>query len=108
MKKLLALAAVTVMSLQLSGCLVAPVQPPYGILYTSYQAPLDYDQDGGAVGSKSGTSETMSILGLVALGDGSIKTAASNGGITTITGADYEYVNIIGVYQKYTTIVHGE
>ncbi|MBI1291739.1 hypothetical protein GC173_10920 [bacterium] len=108
MKKLLALAAVTIVSLQLTGCLVAPVQPPMGILYTSYQAPLDYDQSNSSVGSKSGSAETMSILGLVALGDGSVKTAASNGGLSTISGADYEYLNIIGVYQKYTTIVHGE
>jgi hypothetical protein len=109
MKKALAgLVATMALVITSTGCLVAPVVPPTGWVFTSYKAPLDYDQNNSAVGSRSGRSETFSILWLVALGDASIKTAASNGSLTTITGADYEYFNVLGVYQKYTTIVHGE
>jgi hypothetical protein len=102
-------AAVAVMATTLlTGCLVAPVQPPMGLLYTSHQAPLFADQTTGEVGSKSGMSNTTSILGLVAWGDGSLQTAAENGGISNIRHVDYKYDNIIGVYQKYTTIARGE
>jgi len=93
----------------LTGCLKAPVQPPMGLIYTDYKAPLDYDQEQSqSEGLKTGTSETISILGLVALGDGSVETAAQNGNISQIHGADYEYFNVIGVYQRYRTVVHGE
>lgn len=92
----------------LSGCLVAPVIPPVGIIYSDIKAPLDHDFSGETVGTRSGSAETMSIIGCVALGDASIKTAAANGGITKIHSVDYEYVNIVGVYQKYVTVVHGE
>lgn len=107
MKKALSVAASIGAVALLSGCLTAPVMPPPGMIYNEYQAPLDYTQENSSVGTKSGSAETMSILGCVALGDASIKTAAKNGGITQVTGADYEYFNVLGVYQKYTTIVHG-
>lgn len=92
----------------LTGCLVVPVQPPTGIVYSDYRAPLDYDQEGLPMGSRTGMSESISILGLVALGDASIDAAATNGGISNVHGADYEYFNVLGVYQKYVTIVNGE
>lgn len=108
MKKLLSLVGCLSAAAMLSGCLSVPVMPPYGIVYTSYKAPLDFDQEKSPVGDKKGTAETMSILGLVAIGDGSIQTAAEDGNLKTIYGADYEYFNILGVYQTYTTIVTGE
>lgn len=107
--KLAAIAAgllsVTVLT---TGCLVAPVIPPVGIVYSDLKAPLDYDQEESAVGTKAGTAQTESVLGLVAWGDASIQTAAANGNIATLTGADYEYFNILGVYQRYRTIARGE
>ncbi len=109
MKKIfLGLASTLTLCTMLSGCLVAPVMPPVGVIFTDYQAPLDFDQESSEVGSKQGMAETISILGLVALGDASINTAAQNGGISEIYGADYQYFNVVGVYQRYTTIVHGE
>lgn len=102
-------AAVAVMATTLlTGCLVAPVQPPIGIIYTNYQAPLFPDQTTGQVGSRSGQSHSISILGLVALGDASLQTAAQEGGISNIRHVDYQYDNILGIYQKYTTIARGE
>ena len=58
--------------------------------------------------SKVGKAETTSIMGLVATGDSSIKTAAANGGIKKIKYVDYEVENILGIYGKYTTIVYGD
>lgn len=107
MKKMLTrFAVLSALPIMLAGCLVAPVQPPYGIVINNYKAPLDYGAR--SVSSSSGSASTMSILGLVALGDGSINKAASNGGLKKVTGVDYEYFNVLGIYQKYTTIAYGD
>ena len=58
--------------------------------------------------SKVGKATATSVLGLVATGDSSIKTAAANGGITKIKYVDYEVENILGIYGKYTTVVYGD
>lgn len=108
LKKLASAAALGVVGIAMTGCLSVPVMPPQGILFNDYYAPLDFDQQESSVGMRSGEASTMSVLGLVAMGDASIDTAARNGGITTIHGADYHYFNVLGVYQTYTTIVRGE
>ncbi len=108
MKRLLTLAvAVCAVSL-MTGCLRAPVVPPFGMIYTDYKAPLDYTQEGADLGTRRGEAKTESFVGLVAIGDASIATAARNGGISNPTAADYEYFNVLGVYQRYTTIVYGD
>jgi TRL-like protein family len=43
-----------------------------------------------------------------ATGDASISAAMANGGITRIHHVDQETTNILGIYAKYVTIVHGE
>ena len=107
MKKLLCLACLAVLGSTLMGCLAAPVVPPYGIAYTNFKAPLDVDYDPTSVAGKSGYAQTESVLGLVAWGDASARTAADDAHLKTIDGADYEYFNVLGVYQKFTTIVYG-
>ena len=74
-----------------------------------------YNGSKGAVGAADGVSYTKvgkatstSVLGIVATGDATIKTAASNGNITTIKFVDYEVENILGIYGKYTTVVYGD
>mgnify|MGYP001597089268 CR=1 FL=1 len=94
--------------LLLQGCLRAPVVPPYGIVYSEFQAPLYVDFNATPVATKSGQAESMSILGLIATGDASAKAAAAQGGITKIEHADYYYFNVLGVVQRYRTIVYGE
>jgi len=90
------------------GCLRAPVRPPVGKVFSSYQAPLDYDLDNTEVGSRFGISTTHSLLGLVTVGDASVREAARRGRLEVIYGADYEFVNIFIFYQRYRTIVYGE
>lgn len=90
------------------GCMVAPVVPPSGGVYNNITAPLDVDVESTKMYSKRGESSSISILSLVAVGDAGIAAAAKNGGITIVEHADYNYFNILGIYQKYTTIVYGQ
>ena len=96
--------------LLLAGCAwyVTPVKPPLGLIYAQYKAPMSTEFNGTKVGSKTGTAESTSILGWIALGDCSTTTAAKNGNIQTINYADYEYMNVLGVYQSFKTTVYGE
>ena len=93
-----------------AGCIVggpsAPFQPPIGIV-TSYKAPLSTEGNWKNC-SKVGTSSAMSILGIVAIGDCSLKTAMDAGGLKSAEYADYEYFNVLGFYQKITLFVMGE
>ena len=110
MKKGLVLVIAGILgSLCFSGCMmIAPVVPPTGAVFNDTKAPLNVEVNNTKMGAKRGESSTVSILGLVAFGDGSIAAAAKDGRITTVQHADYEYLNVIGVFQKYTTIVYGE
>lgn len=91
------------------GCAMvsAPVIPPVALVQT-YQAPLDLDHQETQLGSKRGTSEAQTILGVVTWGDAGTHAAAQAGGISTIRSADYEFFTVLGVYSKYTTIVYGD
>ena len=102
-------SVLTAMFLSLTGCITAPFVPPTGMAFSQFEAPLDVDfQNTDMAGMKKGTAETISILGLIATGDASSQAAAQNGGITKIVHADYEYFNILGVFQKTTVVVYGK
>jgi hypothetical protein len=105
----LSLFIVVAMVLSLTGCITAPFVPPTGVAFSQFAAPLDVDfQNTDMAGMKQGKAEAISILGLVAVGDASSKTAAEKGQISKIVHADYEYFNVLGVYQKTTVIVYGK
>jgi len=103
MKKL-SLALAACVALSVVGCVAAPVVPPLGIVYTDIQAPL---APKGEVGSKRGTSHVTAYLGLFSTGNASVRQAAANGNITEVKLVDYEFKNVLGVYQRYTTVVYG-
>jgi hypothetical protein len=92
----------------LSGCMIAPVVPPTGAVFNKTKAPLDVDFEKSECGPKTGTANTNCILGLIAWGDASAEAAARDGDISTIEHVDYEYMNVLYIYQRYTTIVHGK
>jgi hypothetical protein len=50
----------------------------------------------------------VSILGIVSTGDCSIDAAAKDGGLNKVNHLDYDYMNILGIYQKVTVIAYGE
>jgi len=80
---------------------------PMGFIYTEIKAPVAAG-DGSMNYTKVGTAKAQSILGMVATGDCSIKTAAANGGIKTIKYVDYDAKNILGFIGDYTTTVYGD
>ena len=59
-------------------------------------------------GPKAGSSEMSEVLWCVTSGNASISQAARNGGISKIKTVEHEYVNVLLIYQKYTTYVTGE
>lgn len=90
----------------LSGCLSAPFVPPSGA-FATVKAPLSTEGN-WKMGTKQGTASSYSVLGLWAEGDCSITAAAQEGGLKTVYHADYEYTNIIGIWQKVKVVVSGE
>ena len=94
-----------------TGCGVgywAPVIPPQGGLISITSAPLDTDAENTNLGSKTGESSSHNILGLVAFGDCSVYSAARDGGLNTVNHIDYKYLNILCIYQCFTTVAYGE
>jgi hypothetical protein len=93
-----------------------PVVAPVGALYTEYKVPQSTDFDATpAVPQRVGRANTSYLLIPMvfftidlAWGEASVKEAARNGGLSKVYYSDSEYTNVIGLYQKYTTIVYGE
>lgn len=108
MKRLLALALVAGGLLAMAGCYCAPVKPPVGFFYSNFNAPISVDYNKNNPAPKTGVSSSESILGLISWGDASVKAAADQAGIGTIEHADYRFFNVLGVYQKFETIVYGK
>ena len=106
-----------------SGCgacgtyLELPVIPPQGILFSSVKAPLSVHVRTAAAGSaatKSSQSSTSYIRDILITGfdiawdDAAVADIARRGGISTIAYADYELLNVLGVYRRFTINVYGE
>jgi hypothetical protein len=104
MKKLTSVVAALLLALGSLGCLGAPIVPPLGLVYTDLDAPLSLN---GQVGERRGEASVVAILGLISAGDGSVRAAARNGGISRVERVDYEFFNVLGIYQRYTTVAYG-
>jgi len=89
----------------LSGCATA-VSPVNGALYTNVRAPMLVTESPDRP-TKVGRATMRSILGIYAVGDASIESAAKNAGITRIHHVDYQTQNILGVMADFTVIVYG-
>ena len=97
------IAAAALVAALTTGCM--PIySPAIGTIFTELQGPLDTT---GSVGPKEGRACVQSILGLIATGDASIKTAAANGGISKIGSIDHYSRNILGILGEFCTIVRG-
>jgi len=107
--RMMSLFVVFAMMFSLTGCLTAPFVPPTGMAFSQFDAPLDVDfQNTDLTGMKQGKASTESILGLIAWGDASSKAAAEDANISKVVHADYEYFNLLGIYQKTTVVVYGK
>ena len=93
--------------MMLVGC-ATPYSP--GIWYSKMDAPMcsPDDASGLQIGSKTGTSQMVNYVGVVAIGDASIQTAARNGGITKVKTVDVHYDSILGIINTTITKVTGD
>jgi len=111
MKKVIAFCVIGVVLFVVAGCggpWIAPVVPPQGLAFSSTKAPIDIDLNNTDLGSKMGNSSAVCVLSLFSFGDASIATAAQKGNIQTIKHADYSYLNVLGLFQSFSTIVYGD
>ena len=107
LKRVLVLAVLSVLFVA-SGCQLAPVQPPLGMIFSQIRAPVDIDCDNTDLGSKVGQAGAVSVLGLIAVGDASVQAAARQAGITTVKHLDYEFMNILGLYTNMKITAYGD
>jgi hypothetical protein len=104
-KKLLKSTLVfTVAAFLFTGCAYVAA-PLTGFVYTDLYAPMAATSNN--IGTKVGTAEATSILGIVATGDASINQAAKNGNISQISHVDYHSTSILGIYSTFTVMVYG-
>ncbi|MEQ1560830.1 MAG: TRL-like family protein [Methyloglobulus sp.] len=104
MNNLLNLLTVSVAALVLGGC---ATNLPVGGLFTNVTLPVGATSNNGA-GSKVGEADCASYLAMISTGDCSIDTAKKNGGISTVTHADWQAHNILGLIGHYKVVVHGD
>lgn len=106
MKKTLLGACALTAALMTAGC-ATPF--PLGSIVTQVKLPA-----AGGTGEvsrstlKKGVAECKSYLGIVAVGDASIDTAARNAGITQIHYVDWEVENFLGFVGTYRCVVYGK
>lgn len=107
----LGLAALT-LALGLTGCAFgpkAPFQPAHAGFFNNTVAPLSTEYANTPVaGLRSGEASAVNILGLFAFGDCGLRAAAEEGGLKTVSFADYANFNVLGIYQKTTVTVYGK
>ncbi len=93
-----------------------PVIPPQGLLFTGIKAPITTNYDHTPTPeqishiSQSSTHYFRDIIFTrldFSWGDVAVKTIADLNGFKRIYYADYEYLNILGIYAKLTIKVYG-
>jgi hypothetical protein len=105
MKKLFIIAAVAATAL-LSSCAGTGTVCGMGGIYTDVKEGVTATSN--SVGTKVGTASATNILGIIATGDASISTAASNGGVKKISHIDAHKKSILGIFATYEVFVYGE
>lgn len=95
--------ACTVCALVMTSCGTVGM---VGAFFTGYTEPEMVTSN--PVGFKCGTAKTVSVLGIIAVGDGGIKKAASMGGITKISHVDKKVVSVLGLFTTHKYFVYGE
>lgn len=105
MKKLLLSLSVAV-AMTMASCSTAFTGAGVGVLYTGVTEGATATSN--PMGSKVGISSATGVLGLVAVGDASIQTAAHSAGIKKISHIDTHKTSVLGLFTQYKTIVYGE
>jgi len=100
--------------LVLCGCVMPESEfaPPPGGLFSNYKAPLLINYDKVAVGRRSSNASAKYVHDILltrldfSWADCSIDAAADNGRFSRVGIADYEFLNVFGIYAKTTVHVH--
>lgn len=79
-----------------------------GLVYEGVTVPHSVTSNTIGDNTKVGRSNYVSVLGIVAVGDGGINVAAKNAGIKKISHVDEQRTSILGLFSKSETIVYGE
>ena len=101
----------TLKSVLLLGTAVLVLMSGCGGVYMNLKTPMPtLDMQVNADGqAKVGKASAEMFVWLVVVGDCSLSTAMTNGGITRIHHVDTEVQSVLfGVYGKFTTVVYGE
>lgn len=98
------ICSLVLMSFILVGC--ASVGPTGGVLFHDIKYGIDATP--GIEAKKRGEACQSSILGLVGTGDASIDTAKKFAQISEVSSVDATSMSILGLYNKYCTVVHGK
>ena len=108
LKIVVCVIAVLCCAVYLTGCAAVATSPVLGAIYTDVKAPLAVGSPGSGADVLKGEATAVSVLGLIAIGNASIRMAALAGGITEIHYVDYHSENFLGIYAKFTVTVYGK
>ena len=105
MVRFLALTAIALTMLGLSGCM--PVASP---LLGLFSTEVKYGDTAttSTASAKEGKACASTIMGLVASGDASIAAAKAAGGITEVSYVDHYAKSVLGLTAEWCTIVRGK
>ena len=104
MKRMIMLWAFAAGLSTLSACAIVGPGIVQGGIYSGYTLG---SAAGPGTGSKVGEACAMTILGVVAIGDGSIDAAKAAGGISQVASVDHKIFSVLGIYGTACTVVHG-
>lgn len=100
-----------------TGCAVylpkTPVQPPPGFIFEQVRAPLTTDFEATVAHPPKSGSATNRFFCLfyrplsIAWEPCGIEDAARNGNIQKVEYAEYEFLNVLGIYQEFTVHAYG-
>ena len=104
MKKLFLFLGIASISVLMSSCALFGT----GMIYEGTTAPHSVTSNPISNNTKVGRSNYVSVLGIIAVGDGGINVAAKNAGISKISHVDVQKTSVLGLFTKSETIVYGE
>lgn len=109
MKKVFMFLAIATIAVSATSCsAISFLSGGTGMIYEGTTAPLTVTSNPISNNSKVGKSNSVSVLGMVAVGDGGINAAAKNAGISKISVVDVQKTSILGMFTKTETIVYGD
>lgn len=117
MRQILSVSLLLFVATLLSGCAgvsggaFGGATPVSGWAFTGVTVPsqrLHAPLDTEVTPKRVGKASAYNVLGLVGVGDASVKTAMEDGNITKIHHVDHQIFSILGIYATWGVKVYGE